>query len=551
MKKYREEIKWLYDHAKSIFWFLIGDFIIISLLSLLGIYSAFISKSLIDAATAKDIGQVYKWVIIMVLFFLLTLVLSALSSILTTRCNTTLLNNIQKQTYEKVLSSEWLSLNRYHSVNLLTRMVEDINTIVVLITSTLGSIISLIITFIGSFIALLCLNATIALVAITIAPLFLVLSMFLGKAVKKIYLKVQNHTIHYNTFIQESLKHILIIKTFCKENEKLKQLECLQKRTLQLNLQSNNFGLIVSSLLSLGHYITYIIVFLIGGTRLAQGLMTFGTLTALLQLFRNIQNPLSHLANLLPTVVRSFTSIERVMEIQNLPQDALDSSLPTDSLPPTITFNHICYSYQPNQPVLKDLSLTVYPGTIIGFIGPSGCGKTTLIRLLLSLIHPESGYITLTNDNESRPLSTNDRHLISYVPQGNTLFSGTIRENLFFTNTKASLLDIKEELQAACAFDFINQLEQGLDTYIGENGVGISEGQAQRLSICRALLRKKPILILDEVTSSLDPTSELHILKSIKNLNYKPTCLIITHRPSALSICDSVYSIEEGILKRE
>ncbi|MEG1312085.1 MAG: ABC transporter ATP-binding protein, partial [Romboutsia sp.] len=218
-----------------------------------------------------------------------------------------------------------------------------------------------------------------------------------------------------------------------------------------------------------------------------------------------------------------------------------------------IEFKDISFRYKDSTPVINNANLKINPGETIAFVGPSGEGKTTLIRLLLSLIHSDSGNITINNSDDSindysMELNRNHRALISYVPQGNTLFSGTIEDNLRYGKFDATIDDLKIATELACAFDFINKLDDGFNTLIGEKGMGISEGQAQRLSIARALLRKKPILILDEATSSLDGETEINVLKSIKELDHKPTCIIITHRPSALSICDRVFKLEGGQL---
>jgi len=216
----------------------------------------------------------------------------------------------------------------------------------------------------------------------------------------------------------------------------------------------------------------------------------------------------------------------------------------TSNLNNKIYFKNVDFSYISNSTILKDISLSINHGETIAFIGPSGEGKTTLIRLLLCLIYPSKGNIYINEEI----LNTNHRNLISYVPQGNTLFSGSILENLKFGNPEATNNQILESLNMSSSLDFVNSLPNKLNTLIGERGIGLSEGQAQRLAIARAFLRKRPILILDEATSSLDSNTELTILNQVKNLIPKPICIIITHRPSALSICDKIYKLENATL---
>ena len=200
--------------------------------------------------------------------------------------------------------------------------------------------------------------------------------------------------------------------------------------------------------------------------------------------------------------------------------------------------------------IRKRSYLTIPYGETIAFVGPSGEGKTTLIRLILALINPSSGKVYLKENNKKDSFNRDYRNLISYVPQGNTLFSGTIEDNLRYGNFEATEEEIYEALKNACALDFVNELENGIKTVIGEKATGISEGQAQRIAIARSFLRKKPILILDEATSALDPETEVKVLKAVKSLPHKPTCIIITHRPSALNICHRIIRLEKGHLKQ-
>ena len=216
---------------------------------------------------------------------------------------------------------------------------------------------------------------------------------------------------------------------------------------------------------------------------------------------------------------------------------------------PDIIFDNVYFAYKDNNYILNKINLTIDSGETIAFVGPSGEGKTTMIRLILSLINPTEGNLFISENDLIKDMNRNFRNLISYVPQGNTLFSGTIRSNLLYGKPYATDDEIKEALTNACAIDFVNELEDGLDTMIGEKGVGISEGQAQRIAIARAFLRVRPILILDEATSSLDPETEVKVLKSVKSLSSNPTCIIITHRPSALNICNRIMKLEKGHIR--
>lgn len=546
-KKIWNQIKWLCKHAKPIWGYLIFNTSVTAIFSVIGVYSALLSKSLIDAATSADLNAVFKWLGLMALIFVFRIALSSITSITSTKCSTTLRNNIQKHFYEHITYSEWLEHSKYHSVNLLTRINSDVSVIIGLITSTVSSLLSLTITFITSFVTLFFLDKTVAIISIIIAPVLMLCSIVFGKKVKKLYIEVQDHNIKYNSFIQESIQNIMIIKTFCKEKKNMQDLEGLQATTMKLNIRSSIIGLIAGLFMTVSSYLTYFVVFSVGAIKIASGLMTFGTMTAMLQLFNNIQGPLSGFASIVPSIIKSLASVERLMEVEALTlEDRSPKQLSyTPQLKPSICFNQVSFAYQSEAPILDQISCTIAPGEIIGLVGPSGGGKTTLIRLLLSLVHPQEGNITLHTTHQDEEVNALHRHLISYVPQGNTLFSGTIKENLCYGNLKATDVDIQQAAKGACAWDFISALEKGLETPLGEKGLGISEGQAQRLAIARAFLRQRPILILDEATSALDPETEVKVLHAIKTLPHKPTCLIITHRPSALSICDRVLKLEK------
>lgn len=300
--------------------------------------------------------------------------------------------------------------------------------------------------------------------------------------------------------------------------------------------------------------IAYFSIFCWGALNISKGLGTYGTFTAMIQLYSNIQGPISGLANTFPALIGCISATERLMEIEEISlEDVNVPSIPESFKSPYIKFKNVSFSYREGNPVINNVTFNIAPGEIVALIGPSGEGKTTLIRLLLSLIHCDEGEITLGSYNirnsDEIVLNRNHRELISYVPQGNTLFSGTIEDNLRYGKDDANSDDIEEAAKAAYALKFINKLEDNFHTLIGEKGSGVSEGQAQRLAIARALLRKRPILILDEVTSSLDVDTELNVLKSVKELEHKPTCIIITHRPSALPICDRILKLEKGTLK--
>lgn len=540
------KIKWILSQSKPIIPYLIGITLINSSLSLIGVYNALVSKSLIDSAISGNTPKVIQWLIVMATIMFGRMLISPMTTIMSTRTTNNFNNKMQKRLYEHVSYSQWLPLSKHHSISLLTRINADVGTISSALLNTLPSLVSLIVTFIASFSTLAYFAPSIAIAAIIMGPILFIISRVFGSKLKALYKAIQEETVKYKSFMQETMQNLMIVKTFCMEKRNIKKLEEIQKNKFDLAMKNTKLGIMSGLSMGLCSSIVYFIIFCWGALNISKGTSTYGTFTAMLQLYNNVQGPLSSLAYMFPTFIGCIAAAERLMELEELPLEDYTSTLnESKKVPPNIKFKNVSFEYKLNNPVIKNINLTIKPGEIIGLVGPSGEGKTTLIRLLLSLIYPTAGEISISGE----PLNRKHRELISYVPQGNTLFSGTIKENLLYGKGNASWSDIEDATLKACADDFIKDLQDGYNTILGEKGVGISEGQAQRIAIARAFLRKRPILILDEVTSSLDVETELKILNSIKELTHHPICIIITHRPSALQICERVYKLKGGYLE--
>lgn len=538
--------KWVLSQSKPIIPYLIVVTILGSLGSLLGVYSAIISKSLIDAAIGGNTGKVIQWLIIMITVTLVNMLLSPIVTLISTKVSVTYNQKMQRRIYEHVTRCQWLPVSKYHSVSLLTRINSDVSTISSTILGAIPGLVSLIVTFIASFVTLAYFAPIIAFAAVALSPILFILSRVFGKKLKVLYKASQEITIKYNSFMQESLQNLMILKTFCLENVNMNKLKEIQKDRFDLTIKNKKLGIASSLTLSFCSSAVYFTIFCWGVINISKGVTSYGTFTAMLQLYNNVKSPLSSLVSMFPAFIGCISAAERLMELESLPleKEALPLLL-DDYKEPHIHFKDVAFEYKDNSPVLQNVNLTIHPREIIGLVGPSGEGKTTLIRLLLSLIYCNKGEITIN----STALTREHRNLISYVPQGNTLFTGTIEDNLRYGKADATKEEIIAAAKKACAHEFIINLNDGYNTLIGEKGVGISEGQAQRIAIARALLKKTPILILDEVTSSLDVDTELKVLTSIKNLNHTPTCIVITHRPSALAICDKIYKLKNGTLE--
>ena len=550
LKEFFIKIKCILSHDKPVIPFLIFTTVISSASSLISVYNTLISKSLIDNAIGGNTSQVIKYLIIMISITLGMMLLNPITSLLSTHASTKLNQNIQNKMFEHIEYSSWLEQSKFHSVSLLTRITSDVATISSTLLSTIPNIISILVTLLASFSTLIYLAPSIAIIAIFIGPFLVLVSRYFSKKLKDLYKKAQEEDVKYRAFIQESVQNIMIVKTFCMEKINMDRLIQIQNNKYNIAMKNTKLSAMTGLAMSLCSNLAYFTIFCWGALNISTGVTTYGTFTAMLQLYGKVQSPFSSLASMFPGLISTIAAAERLMELEEIPLEKSSEKEVIDFINPEITFEDVSFEYKKGIKIINDINLTIPYGETIAFVGPSGEGKTTLIRLILALINPSSGKVYLKENNKKDSFNRDYRNLISYVPQGNTLFSGTIEDNLRYGNFEATEEEIYEALKNACALDFVNELENGIKTVIGEKATGISEGQAQRIAIARSFLRKKPILILDEATSALDPETEVKVLKAVKALSHKPTCIIITHRPSALNICHRIIRLEKGHLKQ-
>lgn len=546
MKGIYNTVRWTLGQVRPFIRSFIFLILLGAVLSLCDVAIAVISKRLIDGAVLGELSVAFNAGIIFAAVIVLQIILQSILSVSSLKLEEIMSNNIRKKVFSQIIKAEWKELSKYHSGDLLTRMTRDIGIFSNTIINTVLDIVSLGVQMLAAFIVLLIFEPILAVAAVVISPVALLISRVFRRKMKKVYTRMQETEGEYRSFIHEAVQNLSVIKAFCMEKRNIQKLDGLHAENLGWVKKRSKISAATNSVLSLGYWAGYFMSFSFGAYRLYQGKATFGTFAAFIQLFGQVQEPLEGLAYKVPQIISAEASAERLMEFDRLSieDDVIGEPAWTSA---GIVFENVRFKYGEANNILEDVSFEIYPGEATAIIGTSGEGKTTIIRLLLSLIKPEAGRISFVNQkNERIESGTGCRGMISYVPQGNTLFSGTIRENLYLGNPDASEEGLKKALEKACAWDFICELPDGLDTEVGERGIGLSEGQAQRIAIARAFLHKAPILVLDEATSALDVNTEVEVLKAIKTLKHQPTCIIVSHRPSVIKMCSKILRLEDG-----
>lgn len=534
--------KWLMQYAKPY----LGRISLTMILDLLVTVSTLvmvqISKEIIDNATIHN--SFVSLIVIYIAIMLGVQMLDVISALLSTMLNERFSFGIRKQIYEKIINSHWMDVKKYHTGDLMTRLTSDAGNIADGIVGTIPSIIQLAIELILVFFTLFSYSRLLAVFALMVAPVAALSSWWLGKKLKKLQIKVQESEASYRSFLQESLANLLIVKAFANEKYATDRLVELRENRFYWVFKKTKMGLVSSTVMSLSFQLGYIAAFTYGVLQISRQVITYGTMSVFLTLVNRVQSPVMGLAQQIPRVVSILASAGRIMELQNLPlEEKLPEQMEAEEV--GVKVEHLTFGYA-NDTVLEDVSFQIQPGEFVAIIGESGIGKTTLVRIIMSFMSNIQGKVTFYNNTgEEERANAESRTFIAYVPQGNTLFSGTIRENIRMGKLDATDEEMWEALRLSSGYEFVKELPQGLDTVIGERGHGLSEGQAQRIAIARAFIRKAPFLVLDEATSALDEGTELSVLKGLQQLQPRPTCLIITHRQSILKYCDREIKIEQ------
>lgn len=503
----------------------------------------FVCKHLIDIATGISDDALGTYIGWMAGCMLLQLLLSVVRSRLTNRAEIKLRNALHNRLFVHLMKSCWNGRETFHTGDMLNRIEADTVSVTDAVCRTVPSVFVTFVQLVGALYFLSMLDIRLTGILVFIMPVALLFSKSYVRKMRRMSREIRETDSRIQSHLQENLQHRIIVRTLEHTGNAVEKLSGLQSFLRGQVFRRTDFSVFSRSMVQVGFMTGYAVAFLWGVFGLRDGTVTFGMMAAFLQLVSQIQRPMVDLSRQIPAFIRVFTATERLAELTSLPLEPQGSPVRLDgSL--GVRISHVSFSYQGNsRQILNDFTYDFRPGSLTAIVGETGVGKSTLIKLILALIRPDEGEITVYNGKEEVAVSPQTRCNLSYVPQGNTLFSGTIRDNLLIGNQHATEEDMRQALHTAVA-DFVFSLPAGLDTVCGEQGTGLSEGQAQRIAIARGLLRPGNVLLLDEPSSALDSQTERELLERLSAEVKGKTVVLITHREKIAGLCSEVVRME-------
>lgn len=546
-----QTLKWIYKRTKKFLPSVLLLSVISALDALTFVALALISKNVLDVATGSGTGSITGHGMLLFGVIFAQIVLTAAQSLLNSYTNARLTISMRNYLFSLVCRKKYSYISAYHSGDLLNRFTSDTDVIVNSVVSIIPNISSMAAKIIGGISALIVLDARIAFIILVLGISVPALGRMINRKYKALHKKSQQTEGRTRSFLQECFENIVVMKTFVSEAPFTKKLNQLMKENYRIKMKRT--GVSVATHISLYSFFTvgYYTILIWGAGMISSGFITYGTLMAFLQLVSQLRAPLQNVSGIMPQYYSALASAERLMEIEKGQDDMAPVS--ADKLEKIkksfsgLEVKDITFAYK-NELILKNCRFEAEKGKITAITGESGSGKSTIFKIILGLYEPQNGDITV---NGNIPLDTSLRGLFAYVPQGNMVLSGTIRENITLCNESVSQEDLIKAAKAAEIYELISSMPEGFDTVISERGGGLSEGQIQRISIARALLTDAPVLLLDEATSALDEATETKVLSNIKALNGK-TVLFVTHRNTSLKVCDKIIRVEDkkfGVIK--
>lgn len=519
--------------------------------TVMSLLSSLAMKKLVDVVTGFDTGGIVSAACLMVGLMLGGIVMQALASRIAAIINIRVQNGIQLEVYDRMLRTDWAQIEKFRSGDLINRLNGDVNAVAAGVTSFLPSFVTGTVQFVGSFVIILCYDAVMALIVFIAAPLSVVLSRALVGKMREYNRRMKEISSQVMSFHEDSFRNLTSLKAFGIMDVFSARMRSIQEVYRKAFLEYNQFSVLVGALVSAIGLCVTVGCFGWGVYRLWTNAISFGTMTMFLQLTGMLRGAFSSLIGLVPLAISVTTSAGRLMAVIELPPEpGVDEA---EEIPEgcTVKLENVSFGYASGEKVLENVDFEAHPGEFVAITGASGEGKTTMIRLMLGLIRPDEGRALLLSGDWETELSASTRRAFAYVPQGNTVMAGTIAENLRMVNESASDAELLQALELACALDFVSALPGGINSPAGEQGKGMSEGQAQRIAVARALLRHAPVLLMDEASSALDEQTERKMLDNIRSSGWVSTCIIISHRPAGAALCDRRYRLEGARLTAE
>ena len=538
----RQVIRWSKCVHSRIAWICVLTVILV----LLSLSVTLVTKELIDAAVSSRAETIWHYGLILLLIVLAQIAIRFKLSLMRIQASAVLQRNLQGMLVREILAKEYTKLKSYHSGELVNRVFSDTGVIKNGVLSILPGLVSTVVSFVGAAVILITLDWRFVLLLSVAGVIGTIVAVLFRKPMKERHKRMHQAEDKLHSSIQETLENIRLIKASISEKRVYRQIDNRQELLEKEQIRQGKFSVLMNNSMGLMFDFSWLFCMLWGSAAIFRGELTYGSLAAMIQLIGRVQGPIASAVSIAAEVYGVTASAERLIELTELPSETTSDTLNDFE---EIVIDHATFRYDDGtDDVLQDINCTIQKGEFVALTGTSGGGKSSLFQLLLGIYPPNNGKVAFRTGITETIACRETRALFAYVPQGNTLFSGTLRENLIMFTDSASEDQILEAVKAACIDDLVEEI--GLDAELGERGVGISEGQAQRVAVARALLTQAPILLLDESTSALDEETEARMLQNISAMRDK-TCLIVTHRRAALAICDYRLHLSEGHMEKK